>query len=170
PRSVERLDAACGIASVDRSFIEDARTTRGCHRRVSPSRQHTPRLWRCLLEPRQPQNLPVRSRGAGTHARRRGGTIDPDGRSISPVLCFGQGTRGSAGLFAILRVLPARQRAEACRGPLQTEVCTAALFERHRGSGASAADPIFIVGLPRSGSTLIEQILASHSTVEGTQE
>jgi len=53
---------------------------------------------------------------------------------------------------------------------LQTEVCTAALFERHRGSGASAADPIFIVGLPRSGSTLIEQILASHSTVEGTQE
>ena len=33
-----------------------------------------------------------------------------------------------------------------------------------------APDPIFIVGLPRSGSTLIEQILASHSKVEGTQE
>jgi hypothetical protein len=31
-------------------------------------------------------------------------------------------------------------------------------------------DPIFIVGLPRSGSTLVEQILASHSQVEGTQE
>jgi tetratricopeptide (TPR) repeat protein len=53
---------------------------------------------------------------------------------------------------------------------LQTEVCTAALFARHRGAGAAAADPIFIVGLPRSGSTLIEQILASHSQVEGTHE
>ncbi|HNP37310.1 MAG TPA: sulfotransferase [Woeseiaceae bacterium] len=38
------------------------------------------------------------------------------------------------------------------------------------GNGYDAADPIFIVGLPRSGSTLIEQILASHSQVEGTSE
>jgi tetratricopeptide (TPR) repeat protein len=53
---------------------------------------------------------------------------------------------------------------------LQIEICTPELFVRNRGSGAPAADPIFIVGLPRSGSTLIEQILASHSTVEGTQE
>jgi tetratricopeptide (TPR) repeat protein len=53
---------------------------------------------------------------------------------------------------------------------LQMEVCTPALFDRHRGGGAVAADPIFIVGLPRSGSTLIEQILASHSQVEGTHE
>ena len=52
----------------------------------------------------------------------------------------------------------------------QTEVCTTALFARHRESGARAPDPIFIVGLPRSGSTLIEQILASHSRVEGTHE
>lgn len=52
----------------------------------------------------------------------------------------------------------------------QIEVCTAALFARHRESGARAPDPIFIVGLPRSGSTLIEQILASHSRVEGTHE
>ena len=53
---------------------------------------------------------------------------------------------------------------------LQKEVCTRELFARHRGSGSPAPDPIFIVGLPRSGSTLIEQILASHSAVEGTQE
>jgi tetratricopeptide (TPR) repeat protein len=53
---------------------------------------------------------------------------------------------------------------------LQTEVCTPELFARSNGSGAPAADPIFIVGLPRSGSTLIEQILASHSAVEGTHE
>ena len=53
---------------------------------------------------------------------------------------------------------------------LQIEVCTPELFARHQDGGAPAADPIFIVGLPRSGSTLIEQILASHSAVEGTQE
>jgi tetratricopeptide (TPR) repeat protein len=53
---------------------------------------------------------------------------------------------------------------------LQMEVCTPGLFARNADSGVRAADPIFIVGLPRSGSTLIEQILASHSAVEGTQE
>ena len=53
---------------------------------------------------------------------------------------------------------------------LQIAVCTPEVFARHRHGGAPAADPIFIVGLPRSGSTLIEQILASHSAVEGTQE
>jgi tetratricopeptide (TPR) repeat protein len=39
-----------------------------------------------------------------------------------------------------------------------------------RGGGHDAADPIFILGMPRAGSTLIEQILSSHSMVEGTQE
>jgi Sulfotransferase family len=53
---------------------------------------------------------------------------------------------------------------------LQIEVCTPALFARNKDGGEVAADPIFIVGLPRSGSTLLEQILASHSAVEGTQE
>jgi predicted Zn-dependent protease len=43
-------------------------------------------------------------------------------------------------------------------------------FFAARKSGADAPDPIFIVGLPRSGSTLVEQILASHSRVEGTAE
>ncbi len=38
------------------------------------------------------------------------------------------------------------------------------------GCGSPAADPIFIVGLPRSGSTLLEQILSSHPLVEGTME
>jgi len=51
----------------------------------------------------------------------------------------------------------------------QIEICTPQLFARVN-SGIQAADPIFIVGLPRSGSTLLEQILASHSAVEGTQE
>ena len=52
----------------------------------------------------------------------------------------------------------------------QTRVCTADFFRRRAGWGDPAPDPIFILGLPRSGSTLLEQILASHSQVEGTQE
>jgi tetratricopeptide (TPR) repeat protein len=47
---------------------------------------------------------------------------------------------------------------------------TAEFLRAHEGHGFEAADPIFIVGLHRSGSTLIEQILASHSQVEGTAE
>lgn len=52
----------------------------------------------------------------------------------------------------------------------QQDICTADLFAKHDGAGASSIAPIFIVGLPRAGSTLIEQILASHSQVEGTME
>ena len=47
---------------------------------------------------------------------------------------------------------------------------TPAVVGRLGGAGAPDPDPIFVVGLPRSGSTLIEQILASHSQVEGTME
>ena len=47
---------------------------------------------------------------------------------------------------------------------------TPQFFAARAGSGAPEADPIFVLGLPRSGSTLIEQILASHSQVEGTME
>jgi len=53
---------------------------------------------------------------------------------------------------------------------LQIEVCTSEFFARRAGWGDPRADPIFVLGLPRSGSTLLEQILASHSQVEGTQE
>ena len=62
--------------------------------------------------------------------------------------------------------------------PVQTEVQNdaivtvfdEALFEVKAGLGNPDRAPIFVVGLPRSGSTLIEQILASHSMVEGTSE
>lgn len=47
---------------------------------------------------------------------------------------------------------------------------TPEFFAARAGAGCDAPDPIFIVGLPRAGSTLIEQILSSHSQVEGTQE
>jgi len=52
----------------------------------------------------------------------------------------------------------------------QKRVCTPAFFAARAGWGDPAPDPIFVLGLPRSGSTLIEQILASHSQVEGTLE
>ncbi len=53
---------------------------------------------------------------------------------------------------------------------LQTSICTHSLFASRRGGGSPDPAPIFIVGLPRAGSTLLEQILASHSKVEGTME
>lgn len=46
----------------------------------------------------------------------------------------------------------------------------AELFTRFAGAGSESSAPIFIVGLPRSGSTLLEQIISSHSSVEGTKE
>ncbi len=56
------------------------------------------------------------------------------------------------------------------RAAAQVETCTRELFESRPGVGFDCPDPIFIVGLPRAGSTLLEQILASHSLVDGTME
>lgn len=52
----------------------------------------------------------------------------------------------------------------------QIETLSAPFFQSRRGWGCPDEAPIFVVGLPRSGSTLIEQILASHCEVEGTSE
>src|SRR5262249_32769176 len=52
----------------------------------------------------------------------------------------------------------------------QSSTCTHAFFAARCAWGHPSSEPIFIVGLPRSGSTLLEQILASHSEVEGTME
>jgi tetratricopeptide (TPR) repeat protein len=70
------------------------------------------------------------------------------------------------------------QRALVQYDPVQTEavndrileVYTAELVERLGGYGNPDPSPIFILGLPRSGSTLLEQVLATHSEVEGTSE
>jgi len=53
---------------------------------------------------------------------------------------------------------------------LLRSVCTREFLAARSGGGCPRPDPIFVLGLPRSGSTLIEQILASHSQVDGTLE
>ena len=75
--------------------------------------------------------------------------------------------RGNALKHADVRYLPKLAEAHV---RLTKRVCIREFFETRRGWGVADKDPIFILGLTRSGSTLIEQILASHSEVEGTQE
>ena len=75
--------------------------------------------------------------------------------------------RGNALKRAEIRYLP---EITEINTRLSIKVCTREFFDARRGWGDPAPDPIFVLGLPRSGSTLIEQILASHSQVEGTQE
>ncbi|EJL38035.1 sulfotransferase family protein [Caulobacter sp. AP07] len=75
--------------------------------------------------------------------------------------------RGNAARRVTSRYRP--EVAEACALRLK-RVFTAEFFAARAGWGVADPAPIFILGLPRSGSTLIEQILASHSQVEGTQE
>jgi tetratricopeptide (TPR) repeat protein len=71
-----------------------------------------------------------------------------------------------------LKRLECKYRAETMEANTrdQQAVCTPAFFAARGDFGISDSGPIFVVGLPRSGSTLVEQILASHSQVEGTME
>ena len=83
-----------------------------------------------------------------------------------------------AGSFEHYRQGNALRRAAVDYDPAETTshvqrckaLLTESFFAERAGAGSEAPDPIFIVGLPRAGSTLIEQILASHSQVEGTME
>lgn len=53
---------------------------------------------------------------------------------------------------------------------ISKEICTGDFFRHRKDFGISSDEPIFILGMPRAGSTLLEQILSSHSQVEGTME
>ncbi|HKP65401.1 MAG TPA: sulfotransferase, partial [Casimicrobiaceae bacterium] len=83
------------------------------------------------------------------------------------VTSFAHYARGNAQRLA---QVPYRADDTSARLARVRELYTADFFRAREGAGADAPDPIFIVGLPRAGSTLIEQILASHSAVEGTME
>ena len=82
--------------------------------------------------------------------------------------------------FAYYALANQKHRNSIAYDPVQTEVAhqkmketfTRTFFDRQSNlaSGCQRPDPIFILGLPRSGSTLLEQILASHSLVDGTSE
>lgn len=80
---------------------------------------------------------------------------------------FGHYERGNALRRTLLDYDADQTRAAVDRAKA---LYTAEFFAARGEHGAGAADPIFIVGMPRAGSTLIEQILASHSMVEGTME
>ncbi|MFT7457668.1 MAG: tetratricopeptide (TPR) repeat protein [Planctomycetota bacterium] len=78
--------------------------------------------------------------------------------------CYESGNR--------LKKVQCRYKAEQMSEDLNAQhiVCTPELFEEKQGLGCPAPDPIFIVGMPRAGSTLLEQIISSHSQVDGTLE
>lgn len=80
---------------------------------------------------------------------------------------WAQYTQGNAVRRTLSRWRP--EVAQACAERLKATF-TAEVFAERAGWGDSDPAPIFILGLPRSGSTLFEQILASHARVEGTQE
>ncbi len=72
----------------------------------------------------------------------------------------------------VLKKGDSRYQADALERSLRLQLThgTREFFAARAGNGCPRPDPIFIVGLPRAGSTLLEQILASHSQVEGTME
>jgi tetratricopeptide (TPR) repeat protein len=74
---------------------------------------------------------------------------------------------GNSLRYSLLSYDPARRRAHLRRSK---EILTREFFAARADWGYAGTDPIFIVGLPRAGSTLLEQILASHSAIEGTRE
>tara|TARA_B000000557_G_C20795107_1_gene452883 strand:- start:418 stop:1890 length:1473 start_codon:yes stop_codon:yes gene_type:complete len=71
-----------------------------------------------------------------------------------------------------LKKIQSRYDAEAMRDELSRMrlICDSAFFAEREDWGSDARDPIFVLGLPRAGSTLIEQILSSHSQIDGTSE
>jgi Sulfotransferase family/Tetratricopeptide repeat len=80
---------------------------------------------------------------------------------------FAQYDLGNALKHATSRYDPNEMTRYAARAEA---LLTQDFFAARADSGSDAQDPIFIVGLPRSGSTLVEQMLASHSQIEGTME
>jgi len=88
-----------------------------------------------------------------------------DERDYAP--SFDHYAKGNALRRKLIRYDAAENAAHVARSK---RLFTREFFAERAGAGCAAPDPIFIVGLPRAGSTLVEQILASHSLVEGTQE
>lgn len=93
-----------------------------------------------------------------------GKALEDDGRYEES---FAHYSAGNALRHEVIRYSAAETTAFVTRSKA---IFTPAFFETRTAAGCPRPDPIFIVGLPRSGSTLVEQILSSHSQVEGTME
>ncbi len=89
---------------------------------------------------------------------------EDQGDAIKAFECYQQGNRDK---YELSQYQPAHFSRQVDRN---IAFFTKAFFEQFEGSGCRDASPIFIVGLPRAGSTLLEQILSSHSQVDATQE
>ena len=152
-------------------------------RRLSPRHRARAGAGRSLVEPRQPQDRPLRRRrrrGDGGGARRARRSTDEDrfhlhfalGKALEDrgeaEAGFGHYAEGNACAARQLDYDPARDP-RPCR-PHRSRLFTPEFFAARAGQGCPAPDPIFILGMPRAGSTLVEQILASHPQVEGTME
>ena len=154
------------------------------HRRLSAQHRARAGLRRGVLEPGQPQDVPLRRRPTSQRCARSSRAPDLSAeRPASFRFRAGQGAGGRGRLRRLVRALRERQRAAPRQMPLRRRrepprACARSKRAVHAGflrasapaAAAQAPDPIFIVGLPRAGSTLIEQILSSHSAVEGTME
>ncbi len=93
------------------------------------------------------------------------------GKALEDTGCYADSFAHYAAGNALRRKMHAYDAQENARFVRRSRsLFTREFFTARAGAGAPAPDPIFIVGLPRSGSTLIEQILASHPSVEGTME
>ncbi|MFL2771548.1 MAG: tetratricopeptide repeat-containing sulfotransferase family protein [Rhodospirillaceae bacterium] len=129
-------------------------------------------------------NLKTYRFSADEHNRMANAEQEPGTTTIDRIhLCFALGkAHEDAGEFERafsyyergnqLKKQKTRYEADRMSEELQAQVdtCTSDLFANHSGAGSDCDAPIFIVGLPRAGSTLVEQILASHSHVKGTME
>jgi len=102
---------------------------------------------------------------AARKAGGQGGESGPAGGYYAAA--FRHYTAGNALRAAQLRYDPAPTEALVAATVARVD---AGFFAARAGAGCPAPDPIFVLGMPRSGSTLIEQILASHPEVEGTRE
>jgi len=100
-----------------------------------------------------------------------GGVLDARGAFDAAFEAFAAGNRLKRAALARAGADPALVAAQNERAArLVRTRLDAAFFAQHRPSGASKAAPVFVVGFPRCGSTLIEQILASHGSVQGLGE
>lgn len=184
-----RLLASCPPSG---SEAADLRVWRANALKVTGRRQEALADYRAALEARSDYgvawfslaNLKTYSFNDEDIARMRAAEASPDLHDMDRVyLCFALGAAlearcDYAGSWQYYERGNAVRRRGARYRPEQAESCalglkatfTAEFFAARAGWGADDPAPIFILGLPRSGSTLVEQILASHSAVEGTQE